>query len=369
MAGAIWERRSLVVEGFRFAEPNWLWVIPLVLVVTSLLYLAKERAWRGAIVALCAPHLREWNVRLSLPRERLRALCGVMALCLVLVALARPQLGWREVEVTSPASAVLFLLDVSRSMLVSDVTPNRLTRAKLLAQDLLQEMERVEVGLAVFAGEAALLVPPTREHALVAEFLREANPNSVPRGGTNFENALHEAVAILGGLPHHEKTVVLLTDGEDLEGDVGRVAGAFREYGMRLYAAVFGTEEGSTIVVEDERGRGSEFIRDPSGRVVISRARPREMADLAGSLGGSLLTEAALPEAQESETREIGAVRAVANEWLWLPAAGAFLFAFLHVVLPARKSPRAFHSGRVARGRSPSQPAVQSLSHDRAHGS
>lgn len=336
-----------MVGGLRFADPSWLWAVPLVIVVAALVYLAKERSWRGAIIALCVPRLRESNVRLSLPRERLRAFCGAAALCLVFVALARPQAGWREVEIASPGSAALFLLDVSRSMLAADVTPDRLTRAKLFAQDLLEEMNREEVGLAVFAGEAALLVPPTRDRALVAAALRGAGPHSVPRGGTNFENALHEAVAVLGGLPHRDKTVILLTDGEDLEGDIRRAKGAFHETGIRLNAAVFGTEEGSAIVAEDRQGRGTELIRDPAGRVVISRARPREMADLAGSLGGVLLTEAVLPEAGDPEASESGAVRAVANEWFWLPAAVAFLLVFLHVALPSRRSPRPSLSPRA----------------------
>lgn len=322
---------------FRFAEPIWLFAVPGLLALGVLLYVWQERAWRRAIEAVCAPRLRDHNVRFSLPRERLRAALGLGALVCIFLALARPQHGWREVEVTSPSSVVLLLLDVSRSMLATDVTPDRLTHAKLFAEDLLEELAEVEVGLAVFAGEASLLVPPTREHELVAEFLREAGPGSVPLGGTNFENALHEAVAILGPLPHRQKTVVFLTDGEDLEGSTGRISGEFETHGIRLFAAVFGTEEGSTIEVEDPR-RGPTLIRDPGGQVVISRARPQAMAALTASLGGDLLASPVLPETlAETPGAPSGTTRAVANEWFWLPAGTAFALVVLQLLLSVRR--------------------------------
>ncbi len=323
------------MNALRFAEPVWLASIPLAMLLGAVIYFAKERAWRGAIAAFCAPRLREQNVRLSLLRERMRAFLGLMAVVLVFVALARPQAGVREIAIRAPGSATLLLLDVSRSMLASDVSPDRLTRAKLFAQDLLEQMRPQEVGLAVFAGEAALLVPPTREHDLVAEYLREANPNSVSMGGTNFENALHEAVAVLGSLPHKIKTVILLTDGEDLDGNTERISQIFKESGLRLNIAVFGTEKGSTIAVEDPRGGATDLVRDPAGRVVVSRARPQEMTRLAESLGGTLLVQPYLPDVPNTQSEQAAAVHTVAKEWFWLPAAGAFALTLLQLVLPS----------------------------------
>jgi len=149
----------------------------------------------------------------------------------------------------------LLLLDVSNSMLALDVSPDRLTRAKLLAQDMLRDNANEEMGLSVIAGEARLLTPPTRDHDLVRKLLWGASRQTVSRSGTNFENALHEALSVLGPLPHHEKFFVLLSDGEDLEGHVEPVLEALKDTGIRGYSAVFGTEEGAPALAKDSSGR------------------------------------------------------------------------------------------------------------------
>jgi Ca-activated chloride channel family protein len=326
-----------------WAEPWWLAAGAGAVVVLGLFYVWRERRMKRALDYFCARRWQDRNALVSFPRERWRVALALLGVAAVAAALARPLAGEQEVVVVEGRSsaAALILLDVSRSMLAEDVAPDRLTRARFFGKDLLELLAGTEVGLAVFAGEARVLVPPTYEHELVASRLRDAGPSAVGRGGTNMENALHEALAVLGPLPHAAKTVFLLSDGEDLEGWAGRLADMLAENGIVLHTVVFGTEEGSPIRVEDGRG-GWEFIRDPeSGGVVQSRARPGPLAALAAATGGQLLEAAGgvWPETRGELAGEETTVT-IAAEWFWLPTALAFLFVTAAVLINPRRRVR-----------------------------
>jgi len=318
-----------------FAEPIWLGVCLLVLPVLFLLYWRRERRIHAAMRILCAPRLQQKNVLFSLSRERWVSALALLAVGCALVALARPQAGVEVVQVSRSSEANLFLLDVSRSMLADDVRPNRLERAKIFAMDWMTKNPGVEVGLAVFAGEGRLLSPPTFDYTLIKEMLREANPDSVAVGGTNMENALNEALAIMGALPHRDKSVILLSDGEDLEGVPGRVLGAFAEHGIQLHTAVFGTTEGSLIPIETIRG-GTAFVLDPAGRRVTSRAQPEIMQTWAETTGGQLLTNAQVMKVPREDDGQGRQEIRIAQDWSWLLAAAAFFFTLISLLIGRR---------------------------------
>jgi Ca-activated chloride channel family protein len=323
-----------------WAEPGWLAAGAGAVVVLGLLYLRRERRMKRALDYFCARRWQNRNALVSFPRERWRVVLALLGVGSVAAALARPLAGEQEVVVLEGRSsaAALILLDVSRSMLADDVAPDRLTQARFFGKDLLAMLAGTEVGLAVFAGEARVLVPPTYDHELVEARLRDAGPALVGRGGTNMENALHEALAVLGPLPHAAKSVFLLSDGEDLEGRAGRLADILAESGIVLHTVVFGTEEGSPIRVEDGRG-GWAFIRDPeTGWVVQSRARPGQLAALAAATGGQLMEAAAgaLPETRGEWSGEETTVT-MAAEWFWLPSALAFLLLTASVLINPRR--------------------------------
>jgi Ca-activated chloride channel family protein len=318
-----------------FANPIFLKILPVVLAVMAGIYWMAENRWRVAMQVMSAPRLRAANVRFSFVKARWQAGLLMAAIVGCLLALARPQAGYVTVESAAPARAGLLLLDVSNSMLAADVSPDRLTRAKLLAKDILQDAGDAEVGLAVFSGEARLLVPPTRDHELVTGLLWKADRQAVGRGGTNFENALHEVLAVLGPLPHQEKFFVMLTDGEDLEGSAGPIVDALVKAGIRGYVAVFGTEEGAPIRQTDQFGRPF-MVSDPQGRTVISKANRQAMSALAERVDGALI-DGPIPFGERgSVVRAVGTFRA-ARELFWVPTSLAFLCTTLHFLLGARK--------------------------------
>jgi Ca-activated chloride channel family protein len=129
--------------------------------------------------------------------------------------------------------------------------------------DLVNDLHGFEIGVMAYAGEATMLAPLTFERDFLLQSIGEAGPNDVSRGGTNFSNAFYEAVAILGPMTYSPK--LLLTDGEDLEGDARHVAKQIKDAGIQIVPVAIGTEAGAPMVVKNEDD-SSDYVRDLSAR-------------------------------------------------------------------------------------------------------
>lgn len=263
-----------------FARPEWLhalWLLPL---GVALFWWAEQRR-RALIARIVAPKLRALLAGNTSPFRRwLRAACVLGALGLLAVTLAGPQLGYDTLEVPHRGRDVIIAMDVSRSMLATDVAPTRLQRAKLLAEDLVGELGSDRLGLVAFAGSAFLQAPLTLDHGAVLAAVDELDTDLIPKGGTNIAAAIRACEEAFGKAEGFSRAIVIISDGEELDADgleAARQAGAA---GIRIFTVGVGSEEGSEIPL----GPG-EFVRDQSGKVVQSRldaARMREIAEVTG---------------------------------------------------------------------------------------
>jgi Ca-activated chloride channel family protein len=263
-----------------FARPEWLhalWLLPL---GAALFWWAEQRR-RALISRIVAPKLRTLLAGSTSPFRRwLRAACVLGALGLLAVTLAGPQLGYDTLEVPHRGRDVIIAMDVSRSMLATDVAPTRLQRAKLLAEDLVGELGSDRLGLVAFAGSAFLQAPLTLDHGAVLAAVDELDTDLIPKGGTNIAAAIRACEEAFGKAEGFSRAIVIISDGEELDADgleAARQAGAA---GIRIFTVGVGSEEGSEIPL----GPG-EFVRDQSGKVVQSRldaARMREIAEVTG---------------------------------------------------------------------------------------
>ena len=218
---------------------------------------------------------------------------------LVTLALAAGGYAWTGPlgpPVASRAAAqgvdLLVCLDLSRSMLADDLAPSRLAQA----QDDLRELAERAVGdrlaLVVFAGEARLRVPPTRDGDSVARMTAEAHPTDLARGGSDLAAALELAAATLARrAAARPAAVVLLTDGEDLDGRGRDAAARLLAEDIPVHAVGYGTARGSRIAVPVAGGQ--DFVRDASGAPVLTRLRPEDLRALAAAGGGAYLESAA----------------------------------------------------------------------------
>ena len=164
-------------------------------------------------------------------------------------------------------------------MLAQDIKPNRLERAKLAIEDLLQQLRGDRLGLVPFAGSAFIQCPLTLDYGAFAENLRAVEVGIIPKGGTSLAAAIRTGIEAFEGRSGEDAILVIITDGEDHEGQVEAAAQQARDRGIRIYPVGIGTPEGELIVVSED-GQ-STFVKDRQGRIVKSRLEARSLQDIA----------------------------------------------------------------------------------------
>lgn len=215
-------------------------------------------------------------------------LLGGVAILLVAAALAQPVWGEGDRRIAPRGADVVVCLDVSRSMLAQDEAPTRLARAQREIRSLAERAHGDRMAFVVFAGEARLLVPLTRDLASFSALAAQADPTAVRRGGTDLGAALTAALRALPEGSGAPGTVLLLTDGEDLAGTGLRAAQDLRERGVVVHCVALGSTAGAKIAVEG----GGAFLRAPGGGDVVSAMDPAGLRRLAATTGGEFVETA-----------------------------------------------------------------------------
>jgi Ca-activated chloride channel family protein len=270
----------------KFAEPFWLIAG---LVACGLLwwrFIRFDRQQHVAMRKLISPHLLDQLTRSVSPgRRRLKHALVTVGVALLCIALARPQFGYRWEEAHRTGLDILFAVDTSKSMLTQDVKPDRLTRAKMAVSDMVDKLNGDDVGLIAFAGEAFVQSPQTLDYDAFRESLNALDTNTIPRGGTDIASAIEEAQAAFKTENNHDKILVLITDGEDLEGNAVTAAQAAAKNGVKIFTVGVGTAAGELIPVPTDGG-GTEFVKDDSGQFVKSRLDETMLRKIAQTTGG-----------------------------------------------------------------------------------
>jgi Ca-activated chloride channel family protein len=247
---------------------HWMWAALAVVAILAVLELyAKDR-----FATFLSPVMqRRLASRASTSRTVVKLALFLLALWSGVAALMRPQAeGQSQLLTTSRASAdVMFVLDVSRSMLAEDAAPNRLARAKVEIAQLVTRLKDHRVGLVAFAGRAVPLCPLTEDKSFFNLVLSGVDTSSVGKGGTRIGEAVRTA---LRSFPPGQgaKLIVLITDGEDHESFPLDAAEAAKAEGVHIIAVGLGSEEGSEIVLTDPR-TGARTVQLHEGKPVITR--------------------------------------------------------------------------------------------------
>jgi Ca-activated chloride channel family protein len=217
-------------------------------------------------------------------RRRLRSVLLCLAVLLLTVALGGPMWGFRWQQVQREGIDLIVAIDTSRSMLATDVKPNRLARAKLAVQDLLAQLGGDRIGLVAFAGTAFLQCPLTLDFGALSQSLEAIEAGIIPRGGTSLAAAIDASLGAFEGRQAEHQALVVITDGEDLGGDLDAAIKQATDRGVKIYTVGIGTSEGELIPLE----RGG-FVKDRNGQVVKSRLDETTLQKIANDTGGAYL--------------------------------------------------------------------------------
>jgi len=266
-----------------FAQPIWLYGLFLILVLAALTSY-NDRRNRKRLERLVAsrliPDLTDAASRMQKVMKRILFLGALSAL---LIALARPQVGFTEQEFTRLGRDIMLAIDTSKSMLSTDIAPDRLTRAKLAAQDLLNMMKGDRFGLIAFAGASQVEAPLTIDYQAVVEAINQLDTRTVERGGTDISASIYSAELALGRSEQSYRALVLFTDGEDLDEDSIAAARAAAASGIRIFTVGIGTKEGSLIPIGPDN---QQYLRDKNGQLVRSRLDENRLRQIAHETGG-----------------------------------------------------------------------------------
>lgn len=330
-------------SNIQFGSPGnlvWLWLIIAAVVVTGLTTIRYRRALRSwatpDLQSQSALHPRRW-------------LTGIAAFAtMLLLVLCLTDMRWGQVSRPIPQKGieVMFVLDVSRSMLAEDVTPNRLTRAKQMIKDIVDEMAGDRVGLVLFAGEVEQAVPMTSHYDDFKQRLDEVGPENVARGGSRLGDAI--AVASEGFLmtTGESKAMVLLTDGEDMESrPVETARRIHEETGATIFTIGLGDLDEGARIPETTRAGRDVYVRH-DGQQVWSKLNGEILSRVATETGGAYIPAGtkqvdmadvyhgyiASVEAAEFETTEVDTLEA-RFAWFLVPAIA--MLAGLLVVRPS----------------------------------
>ena len=196
------------------------------------------------------------------------------------LGLTRPQLGARLKEHQTQGAEIMIALDVSNSMLAEDYSPNRLERSKLAISRIVDKLAGDRIGLVVFAGQSFVQLPITADYVSAKIFLSSINTESVPVQGTALAEALTSSARSFSTQSSRSRAIVLITDGEDHEGDVQAAAQAIADEGIRIYCIGVGSPQGKPIP------KNGELMKDANGEIVVSRLDESVLQEIAGIGGG-----------------------------------------------------------------------------------
>ena len=273
-----------------FANPHYLWFVPILLLVC---------AGTFALTLYQQNNISQWidrslwgNVIPEFKKTVLyfKYISLALALLFLGISMARPQWGEKEEIIASQGMDIIFLLDLSNSMLAEDVAPSRLNRAQTFIKKTLDQLPDDRVGVVGFAGSAHLAIPLTTDFQYVAEVVDSLDPNAIADQGTNIADAIDAGIKALerSGEDDHKtsRAFVLVSDGEDFGQDAIKNAQRIKEFGAGFLTFSVGTSEGAPIPLRNDTGVLQTYKKDNSSKPILTRVNKELMAKIADAGGG-----------------------------------------------------------------------------------
>lgn len=269
---------------FRFENPAFLYlliIIPVIIVI-RLLEMRKRKLKLKKFGDLSLLKLLMPDVSSS--RKSLKFWLMVAALALLIVMLARPQMGTKISQEKRKGIEVIISLDISNSMRAEDVVPSRLDKSKMLVENMVDNFTNDKVGFVVFAGDAFIQLPITSDYVSAKMFLQNTDPSLIATQGTDLAGAIELSSKSFTQQDKVGRAILIITDGEDHEGGAIEAAEKARKNGIRVFVLGVGSTKGSPV----PDGNGG-YMKDNSGQEVISVLNEEMCKQVAQAGGGAYI--------------------------------------------------------------------------------
>ncbi|MBF8294808.1 MAG: hypothetical protein HW389_1353 [Bacteroidetes bacterium] len=271
----------------RFAHPDYLWAL-LAIPLLALGFFLLHR-WRRVLLRrfVSEPLISQLAPDASTAKRTVKQALLLLSFACLIIAAANPQVGTRLEEVKREGIDLFIALDVSLSMKAEDIRPSRLEKAKRDVSDLLRKLEGDRVGLIVFAGEAFVQFPLTADYSAADLFINAVDVEAVPIPGTMIGSAIEVALKSFRKDLPTQKAIVVVSDGENTEGDITGAVDRARKEGVRVFAIGMGTPDGNPIPLYGATGERTDYKHDRAGNIVLTKLDESALQQIALTTGGS----------------------------------------------------------------------------------
>lgn len=331
---------------FRLDEKIWFWtilVIPAIVLVFILVQVWKKSAQKKfANLAL----LKRLSPNQSLFKSVLKLVVLCAAFLFLVLALVNPKIGTKLETVRSQGVDIVFAVDVSKSMLAEDIAPNRIEKSKQLVTQIINSLGSDRVGIIAYAGKAFPQLPITTDYAASKMFLQNMNTDMMTSQGTAIREAIELAKTYYDDEEQTNRILVIISDGEDHEGDAAEIAEEANDQGIRIFTIGVGNENGGPIPIK-RNGVILNYKKDRNGETVITKLNEDTLREIAREANGVYINGSSTSEVvdtikdlldkmdkKEFESKQIADFK---DQFQWFLGFG-ILFLFIDIFLLERKT-------------------------------
>jgi len=331
---------------FRFEQAGALWLLLLAPILLIAFYFLLK--WKTARLEKFGDKelLQRLFPDLSIRKEWIKSILFALGIFFIAMAFVNPQWGTRQQKVKAKSADIIIALDISQSMLATDISPNRMEKAKRFTAQLIKNLKGERLGLIFFAGSAYLQMPLTADYAATELFIKSANPQQAGTQGTVIADAITLSQNVFSSDAPYQKALVLITDGENHETEAIEAAKIAAENGTFVFCIGVGTQEGA-FVPESINGR-EVYKKDKQGYPVKSKLNIPLLQDIADAANGQfyllddgfsltkkIVNDLAKIEKQEVEQRSFTDYNSFFQYFLFL---GLLAFVIEHFISNRKKT-------------------------------
>lgn len=285
---------------FRFEDPIFLWLLWVILVLVLIRFVGW-RLRKRKLRKLGDPDLlRQLTPNISKYRPTVKFVLVLVAIALLIVMIARPQMGSKISHDKRQGIETIICLDISNSMLAQDVAPSRLDKSKMLVENLVDNFTNDKIGLIVFAGDAYVQLPITSDYVSAKMFLQNITPSLIQTQGTNIGDAINLATKSFTQQGKVGRAIIVITDGENHEPGAEEAAAAAKQQGINVYILGIGNTAGAPIPMGD-----GSYLKDHAGNTVMTALNEAMCKQLAQAGSGQYIHVDNTSDAEEKLNNDL----------------------------------------------------------------